>query len=182
MKQQADITADRIKNPEGCTRVTRFHVSILALLLSILFLSPASGFAKVFRYDLDFNDRYFGYNNQKTTTLRLKRALKRQYPWVDVQNLRLKSVILVAKSRVGRGHAQLRIGHQRGDYVRIGGHPRQFNKDHRKTFDRVRLDNPSRRSWGPWQVNLYGTFKVRRVVLFAEDPYRKGRDFYSSYF
>ena len=151
------------------------------VLLTALFLGPIQAQAQMDRYVLDFDDQYIGNRKGKEATLLLKRTLKDQYPWVNTRNLTLRNVILVAKSKVGRGYAQLRVGKQQTDYVRVSGHPKRFKRDHRKSFDRIRLYNPSYTSWGPWQIKLHGNFKVRKVILITEQSRRYGRDYYSWY-
>jgi len=163
------------------THLINSRVLTAMILLSALFILPVNGRAEVGKYVLDFNDRYFDNRRGEYTTLLLKRTLKEQYPWVDTRDLRLKNVILVAKSRIGRGHAQLRVGRNISDYYRIAGQPRRFKRDHRKSFDRVRLYNPSRTSWGPWQMNLSGTFKIRKIILVTEDTHYNKHDYYSWY-
>ena len=152
---------------------------IAMILLSALFILPVNGRAEARRYVLDFNDRYFENRRGEYTTLMLTRTLRVQYPWVDTRDLRLDNVILVAKSRIGRGHAQLRVGGNTSYYYRIAGQPQRFKGDHRKSFDRVRFYNPSRTSWGPWQMNLNGTFKVRKIILITENSRNHRNDYYS---
>ncbi|NNK95923.1 MAG: hypothetical protein HKP41_16360 [Desulfobacterales bacterium] len=146
------------------------------IFLTALLLLPMTALAELERYVLDFGDRHIGGRRGQPATLMLKRALKQQYPWINTRNLTLRNVILVAKSRVGRGHAQLRVGRRVSDYYRVAGHPRAFKKNHRKTYDRVRLYSPTYNSRGPWQINLSGNFKVRKIVLIAENHNRRYYD------
>jgi len=143
------------------------------ILLAVLLLLPMTALAELERYVLDFGDRHIGGRRGQPATLMLKRALKQQYPWINTRNLTLRNVILVAKSRVGNGHAQLRVGRQVSDFYRIAGHPRGFKNNHPKTFDRVRLYSPTYNSRGPWQIHLSGNFKVRKIVLIAENHNRR---------
>ena len=161
--------------------VKQVRILSALVLLTALFLGPIQAHAQMNRYVLDFDDRYIGNRKGEGATLMLKRTLKDQYPWVNTRNLALRNVILVAKSKVGRGYAQLRVGRQQTNYVRVSGHPKRFKRDHRKSFDRVRLYNPSYTSWGPWQINLHGNFKVRKVILITERSRKYSRDYYSWY-
>ena len=135
------------------------------IFLTALFLLPISALAELERYVLDFGDLHIGGRRGQPTTLMLKRALKQQYPWINTRNLTLRNVILVAKSRVGKGHAQLRVGSRLSDFYRVAGHPKSFKKNHRKTYDRVRMYSPTYNSRGPWQINLSGNFKVRKMTI-----------------
>lgn len=128
------------------------------------------------RIVLDFGDSFLQGRNGKGSTLFLKRELKHQYPELDVSKLRLNEVVLVAKSRIGRGNVELRVGPVMSDVYRVAGRPQDFDRRHRHTFDRVRINAPDYVSKGPWQLNLFGTFKVRKVVLEVE---QKGINFYS---
>lgn len=143
------------------------------IFLTALFLLPMTALAELERYVLDFGDRHIGGRRGQPAILMLKRTLKQQYPWIDTRNLTLRNVILVAKSRVGNGHAQLRVGRRVSDFYRVAGHPKAFKKNHRKTYDRVRLYSPTYNSRGPWQINLSGNFKVRKIVLIAENHNRR---------
>lgn len=120
------------------------------------------------KFVLDFGDSYFRGMHGGGAVLHLKRALKQQYPWVDVSDYRLKKVVLVAKTKFGRGHAQLRVGPEFSDRYRIKGRPHSFNDNRKKTFDRVNIRSPYHDSWGPWRLQLHGIFKVKKVVLVAE--------------
>ena len=106
---------------------------------------------------------------------------------MNIRDLHLRKVVLVGKTKGGRGHAQLRVGSHTTDMYRVQGHPRDFHYDDRSTFDKVRFYNPSYGSRGPWQLFLRGKFKVRKVVLIVEKErrYRDDRGYhdwpYSSY-
>ena len=128
------------------------------------------------RIVLDFGDSFFRGRNGKGSTLFLKRELKRQYPEIDISRLRLNQVTLVAKSRVGRGNVELRVGPQISDAYRVAGRPQDFDRQNRHTYDRVRINAPTYETRGPWQLNLFGTFRVRKVVLEVE---QNPRNYYS---
>lgn len=172
---------DRSKNVTITRNRTKENSRVLSVLIlvSVLFILPMSGLAGMERYVLDYNDRYFENRRGGETTLMLKRTLKQQYPWVNTRDLKLKNVTLVAKSKVGRGHVQLRVGRRASDFYRISGHPKSFRRDYRKSYDRIRLSNPSRDSRGPWQMNLNGNFNVRKIIIITEDHHHTKRDYYS---
>lgn len=171
--QSKNITIQRNKNQKNG------RVLSILILVSVLFILPISALAEMERYVLDFNDRYFENRRGGSTTLMLKRALQQQYPRVNTRDLILENVVLVAKSKVGNGHVQLRVGRRTSDFYRVSGHPKSFRRDHRKSFDRILLYNPSRDSRGPWQMNLNGNFNVRKIVLITKDSHHAKRDYYS---
>jgi hypothetical protein len=142
---------------------------LAVLVLLCLPLSAAAGNDRQReRFILDFGDSHIRGQRGEAAPIFLKKALRRQHPWVNVSEYRLKKVVLVAKTKHGRGGAQLRVGPEVTGFYGVGGHPRSFNGNHRKSFDRVRIHNPFNQSWGPWQLLLRGNFKVRKVVLEVE--------------
>ena len=177
--QKTDDSKSIMKTAHKNQKIGRV-LSVL-IFISVLLTLPLSAFAEMEKYVLDFDDHYFNSQKGEPTTLMLKRMLKQQHPWVNTRDLKLNNVILIAKSKIGRGHAQLRVGRQASRFFRVAGHPKSFKRDHRKSFDRVRLYNPSRTSRGPWQINLRGSFKVRKIVLITEDTHLHRGDYYSWY-
>ena len=149
----------------------------LPVTILMLFCVPAVVMASQERFVLDFNDSHIRGHQGKSATIFLKKSLKEQYPWVKVKDVELKKVILVAKSKRGRGGAGLRVGKRTTDMYEVGGRPRFFHDSDRNSFDRVKIWNPSHNSRGPWQLGLHGNFIVRKIVLFV-DNHRK-RDEYS---
>lgn len=147
----------------------RMVMRSMLIVLLLLLLSPlqaAAGKGKVDRerFVLDFGDSHFRGN----PTLFLKRELLNQYPGINIGDYTLRRVVLVAKTKAGRGSAQLRVGPELSRHYRVDGAPRSFHSHHRDSFDRIRISNPFRDSWGPWQLFLQGNFKVRKVVLVLE--------------
>ncbi len=165
-------------NMSGNRKNMKLRVS-RSCLFAILMLSciPAWAMASQERFVLDFNDSHIRGHKGEAVTISLKKSLKEQYPWVQVSDLKLKTVVLVAKSKQGRGGAGLRVGKWATDMCEVGGRPRSFHNNDRSSFDRVKFCNPSHGSRGPWQIGLRGNFIVRKVVLIV-DNHRK-RDHYS---
>lgn len=148
-----------------------------SLLLSILILSciPALAMAAKERFVLDFNDSHIRGHKGEAATIFLKRSLKEQYPWVRVSDLELKKVVLVAKSKKGRGGAGLRVGKWVSDLSEVGGSPKSFHDNGKNSFDRVKIWNPSHSSRGPWQLGLRGNVVVREIVLVVDNHKRRDR-------
>lgn len=146
------------------------------LFYGILFISfcfiPHLVFAASEKFVLDFNNSYYHGRNRETTTLFLKRTLKQQYPWLRVKNLSLRKAVLIAKSRGGRGRAQLLVGNNASRPERVGGIPSQYHDNRAYSFDRVAFRNPSVDSDGRWQIDLQGNLVVSRVVLIMDDNRR----------
>lgn len=148
-----------------------------SLLFSLLMLSclPALAMAGQERFVLDFNDSHIRGHKGEGSTIFLKRSLKEQYPWVKVSDLELKKVVLVAKSKKGRGGAGLRVGKWATDMNEVGGNPRSFHKNGKNSFDRVKFWNPSNSSRGQWQLGLRGNVIVRKIVLVVDNHKRRDR-------
>ncbi len=173
------IKRSMVKNNMSASRRNMKLLVSRSLLFAILMLSciPAWVMASQERFVLDFNDSHIRGHKGEVATIFLKKSLKEQYPWVQVSDLKLKKVVLVAKSKQGRGGAGLRVGTLATDMHEVGGSPRAFHNNGRSSFDRVKFWNPSHGSRGPWQLGLRGNFIVRKVILIVDN--HRNRDRYS---
>ncbi len=143
----------------------------LALLIAfmVICLQPVGAYAARTKYVLDFRDSHIRAHRGEITTLLLKKTLKAQYPWAELGNVDLRKVVLIAKSKKGRGSARLRIGQRWTPRYRVDGNPQSFHRYQRYTFDRIHFRLPSANARGPWQIDLQGNFIVRKVVVVVED-------------
>lgn len=117
----------------------------------------------------------------RTGIIPLKQVLLQQHRYENPENLELESVTLVAKNMHGSGTANLRVAG--GTFSgRIGGRPFDYNNPGEWTFDNVNLYNSQRTSLGPWQIELIGFNKVRRVILNVRDRWtpKGSRSFFQS--
>lgn len=149
---------------------------LAAVLFLTLFAPGMAGTALAARdrFVLDYHDSQVRSQRGEPATLFLKKALKEQYPWIEIDDIELRRVVLVAKSRHGRGEAQLRVGHRMTEMYRVEGGAGRFRDDRRFTFDRIHFSNPSHDSNGPWQIDLHGNFIVNKVVLEVDgQPHRR---------
>ena len=162
------ISAASFSGIKSVVKQSGFCLPFLAAVLMI-FLIPFNAMASRERYVIDFDDSNIRGHKGQSATIFLKRSFKEQYPWVDLSNLDLRRVVLVAKSKRGGGGAQLRIGDRVTDMFGVAGSPRSFHNDRPYTFDRIGFRNPSFNSRGPWQIDLKGNLIVRKVVLEVED-------------
>jgi len=149
--------------------------NVLASAIFILLLVPISAAAAAERYVLRFDDLQLQGYRHKPATIFLKMALHQQYPSADLKELRLERVILVGKTKHGNGNVRLRVGNNSSQPYRVDGGPGAFWTSKRWSFDRVVMENPSRRSQGPWQIDLRGNFVVRKVVLEVRNDYHHNR-------
>lgn len=122
------------------------------------------------RVQIVLNDHFKGRN-----TIRLKQEIKYRHPGINFRNVELVGVKLVAKSKRGMGEAVLVVGQSESYPQTIGGNPYEFHDNSLQTFDRTRIENPSHRSQGKWQIKLRGNIKVRKVVAILKRKVRANR-------
>jgi len=114
------------------------------------------------RFELTFNrNRVFRGEH----TVFIKRRLREEYG-VNLKRFRIKAVVLVAKSRHGRGKSYLTVGDASSFEKIIDGRPYEFRG--RGGYNRVRFRNPKRNSRGPWQLHLRGQIKIKKVIVKLE--------------
>lgn len=150
---------------------------LLVAALMMIVLVPVNAMAARERFVLDYNDSQIRGHKGQPSTIFLKKSLKQQYPHAAISRMELRRVVVVVKSKKGKGGAQLRVGNRATPMYRVDGHPGSFKKNRGKSFDRINFRNPSNDSRGPWQVNLKGNCIVRKVVLEVENHSRPQRHF-----
>ncbi len=121
------------------------------------------------RIQLHLGQHYRGQN-----VIKLKQELRYQQPGMDIRNLELVAVRVVAKSKKGRGQATLLVGQSASYPETIGGNPLEFHVNAGYTFDKMRINNPGYDSLGKWQIELRGNIKVKKVVLIVKKKMRRG--------
>ena len=124
------------------------------------------------KFVLRFNPNQVLRGEQK---IFLKRELKRQHG-INSQNLKLKRVKLVAKTKHGNGTASLMVGGFNSYPVQVQGNPYDFHTNEHFTFDKVQIQNQNKRGQGAWQIHLRGKFKVKKVVLFIKAKFNDHND------
>jgi hypothetical protein len=116
---------------------------------------------------------YGGYRtDDRGDTLFLRRTIER-FCRMPTDRLNVRRVVLVAKSRFGRGEASLGMGRYESRYERIRGVPEDFYSSY--GYDRVFFPVYSRDNFGPLYIKLRGHIKVARVVLVLDGD-DDGRD------
>ncbi len=163
---------ERNENEAAGELKTHFGLVKFLLVTIVIWSIATTAHAARERYVLDFDDSQIRGFHREPATIFLKRALKEQYPYVNIKQMELRKVVLVAKTKRGRGGAELRVGQDRTNNYQVYGNPWDFKRSSRHTFDRVRFDNPARDSRGPWQMDLWGNFVVRKVVLVVDERRR----------
>ena len=112
------------------------------------------------RVRIPFGGELFAGEN----TLFLKRELRAM--GYNVRNAKLRKVVLVAKSRRGRGKAELMIGQNYKPVKTVGlaqaGYG--FQSERPASFNRIRW-NARGRTPGAWQIHMQGRIKVKAVIV-----------------
>ena len=140
--------------------------SIFSILMAFAFsLVSTASWSLTREISLDLDDAHIKGQN----VILLKRALRDQYPGLDLEGQSLSQVLVMAKSRHGHGKAALRVANWRSSSQTIGGVPRDFRDPSTDTYYVHAFDNVSADSWGRWQLELQGNFKVRKVILVLDD-------------
>jgi len=133
-----------------------------SFVLFLFLIFAASGVASAQQnIRLNFSDKHV----RGQSVLKLKQALRQQYPHIRLNRAELQRVVLVAKSKRGNGSAYLRVAGQSTRMKTVDGNPYDFNTRARDTFYRIPMRNPSVDSQGAWQIHLRGNIKVRAVLI-----------------
>lgn len=117
----------------------------------------------------------YGSHLRGQNIIPLKQKIKEAYPGINLQSAKLKSVVLVAKTKKGQGTAVLKVGGDETYPQSVYGHVNDFHDNHRRTFTRVKLQNPSYNSQGAWKVKLKGNFKVQKIRVNIEQVQQRTR-------
>jgi hypothetical protein len=108
-------------------------------------------------------------------TIFLKREIKQQNPYLNLQDMSIDKVVLVAKSKQGGGTAGLEIAGSIVDRTTIAGNPYDFHDRHRSTFTRTTLTPRGGQAQGPWQIELQGNIKIANVIVFLKEKMVRSR-------
>ena len=107
----------------------------------------------------------YGQHLKGLSTIFLKKELKNEFPGIDINQKKIKSIVLLVKTKQGAGRVSLRVGDSVTMSETVHGNPYDFQSSRSYTYDKVELHNPSYSSRGPWQVNLNGNFKIEKIVV-----------------
>lgn len=162
------VSVDSCSVIENGSTWSRLKGQFLMLVLIVLCV-PTIATASKERYVIDFGDSHIRGHKGEVTTVFLKKCLKEQYPWLDLKKSNISKVVLVAKSKKGKGSAQLRVGDRMTSMYQIKGSSRSFRDGRKSSFDHLVFKHPSGNSRGPWQMNLQGNLIVKKVVVEIEN-------------
>lgn len=149
-------------------QLTKLLTGLIASLLA------ATSFAFTNEVTLDFQDAHIKGEN----VIFLKKALKDQYPNLDLHNQYLKNIVVIGKSKHGYGQVQMRVKNWVSSPKVVDGNKYDFHKHSDRSFDYVTLRNDRYYSDGRWQLLTKGNFKIRKVILVMEDDRLASRNWW----
>ncbi len=123
-------------------KLAKATIFMSAAFITLMFAS--SVFAESEMFKLDLNNQTF----QGENTLSLKKMIKAQNPGSDLRSMDLEKVILIAKSKQGKGKAWFKVGYDTSDTKSITGLFEDFSNPAAYTYDRVRYKNKTGNSQG----------------------------------
>lgn len=160
--------------------------SLIGILLSFSLLPVSTVSAQTKLVTLEF----YGDQFRQGDTIYLKRALRRQFPHINLSQATLRGAVLVANSKRGKGRARLRVGRTYSDWQRLeAGFNRKVkaSKHYRKGLDGGMHHKHwhQQRQWdsepfwitsssqvastGPWQFQIKGKLRVAQVILMIDE-------------
>jgi len=145
---------------------TRLLFSVIFFTMSALFMTKTI-YAAPQKLVLKFGGKTFIKNN----IIPLKKLIKQNYPYTNLHNKDLLRVVLLAKSKFGKGTAKLVIGSKESSPVFLNGYPSKFFVNQKNTYDKVTIENPSYDSFGKWQILLRGNIRVLKIKVFLINTY-----------
>lgn len=110
-------------------------------------------------------------------TVPLRALLERAYGRGITAGRELVRVVVVAKSRFGRGQMQLLVGNSISYPQTVYGQPAYY--DYPGGYYRLFFDNPAGPfSEGVWQLKLQGLIRIERIVVITRNRFVGGPDSY----
>lgn len=149
-------------------------MTTLKLLLAVTALLPSMAYARPELVDLDLREREF---NSADAVIPLRNLVERHYGGrVNLEDFRLDSVEVLAKSQRGAGEIYLSTGAATSVVQRISGNPRDYDTP-RVGYALYSFLSP-RESRGVWDLHLRGNLKIDRIRVFLSEDRRPPRGEY----
>ncbi len=101
------------------------------------------------------------------TTLKLKSLALKINPQIDINNIQLLAIEILAKSQQGKGMLRLRIGNKLSDWQKISGDKQTFNSKQNDSFHTTKVRSPDAGKGKAWQLLINGYIKIRKVTLYT---------------
>jgi hypothetical protein len=108
----------------------------------------------------------YGEHLRGQNIIPIKRKIKQLYGHMNLRDMNLVGVTMLAKSKMGRAQASLIVGQEESYPQTIYGHPQNFHNPSSRSFSQVYLQNPAYgSSQGKWQIALRGNIKVQELIV-----------------
>ncbi len=104
------------------------------------------------------------------TTLKLKSLALKLNPQLDINNLQLLAIEILAKSLQGKGKIRLRTGNKLTGWEKISGNKNTFNSKQAESFYTAKIRSPDAGKGKVWQLLINGYIKIRKIVLYTANP------------
>ncbi len=147
--------------------VRSFNFPGLALVVALAAVAmPAHA---VERFTLEMNNLRIK-NAEGEKRFNLKALLKQQHGAFDDERFELRTVRVVAKSRINNAQVRLSVNDIDSAPVDVAGTKEKFGDPARSTFGRYELEpaNPAATD-GKWWLSAKGALRIDRIVLFVND-------------
>ena len=101
------------------------------------------------------------------TVLKLKALAIKVKPEIDINNMQLLAIEILAKSQQGKGLIRLRIGNKVTAWQKISGNKDTFNSKQAESFSTTKIRSPGTGKGQVWQLLVNGYIKVRKIILYT---------------
>ncbi len=151
----------------------KFHKLITYLFVSmgVILIASAANAGDFRKLTLFFDDLQLHASRYEPVVFNLKKELQRKYPQLNLRKFQLEKAHIVAKSRNGRGSAQLQVKNNYSRPITIPGTVYAFHNHNRNTFSKIKLVHPGYTTKGPWKMHFRGNIILRKITLFVDDRF-----------
>lgn len=99
------------------------------------------------------------------TTLKLKALALQSNSNLDINNLNLLAIEILAKSRQGNGTIRLRVGEELTAWTNVAGTQKDFDHSTIDSFSTIKLRSPVMGKGKVWQLIINGYIKIKMITL-----------------
>lgn len=140
----------------------------LALLPGVL--SPVYAETQIQTLELPLGD----ITLQPGKVLKLKALALKARPEMDINNVGLLAIEVLAKSQQGKGTLRLRVGNKLTAWTKVAGTLKKFDSNKSGTFSTVKMRSPVTGKGKVWQLLINGYIKIRKIILYTTDSQVSG--------
>ncbi len=140
----------------------------LALLPGVL--SPVYAETQIQTLELPLPD----ITLQPGKVLKLKALALKARLEMDINNVGLLAIEVLAKSQQGKGTLRLRVGNKLTAWTKVAGTLKKFDNNESNTFSTIKIRSPEEGKGKVWQLLINGYIKIRKIILYTTDPQVSG--------